>query len=912
MSDHSHRGARPGGPLSQPVDRRVLELDEALRGVEAVLPGALPGLGFFRDATRAAAARTHLPGSHPFFSRGTVIHALPGVNWYKVQVGDGAGWMACCLLSHGTYTPLGPRDVGMCSPNDDVIVMKPRGLSHGFIVGVIPPFVANGNVLCPDWLVQGGNTGVRRERGHKYPTTSLYRSGGVVDWASQRPIDQAGTERGWVSPFGPTVAADDALIQVRVSEMAGLWMTVWDEWVRLAGRDLLIESAVHEENGADDEGESRYFRGVAMYPHEALGQYAPNQQWTQTFDDKEVQYTKKKGKVDVPDGDEDLLPIYRYQEYAGYLGQGHLRFVARPGQEAGKKKYKTRGTPDDVLFMESVGADGDLTIVSAKGVHIGKRCGILLPKPKMPHTAKDGDDAERENYKFSSLHGTGDDHKIKDVKVEGDVKSVLRVAGVMDLIAHAVSWKAVHPFYYHKADYDLPQPAESQLKVQKPVNFSGFFVDDPTPKKLKIDHRYGNVDYFERESFLRLHDDGSVHIAGGAGEELVFAGGRAYINAPMGVAVGAGGEFSILAEQIVGRAKGSVDFSSTEKDVRLKAERNMQFLAGNSGQGGMLLECLGRGSRQQYEGRYGEDVRGSGITIKGAQSTVSVLGKDVYVRTGGKTLGEGDILLDASMGKRRVQVYGREFHAYVTKPITFNFGPVEKSSTVNRVYSFAEKTMVADVKLLLGGKLIGYSGGGGGNAGIVVDGGISAAKSIACAGVMADKKGMFLGKVPGGFAGTVTSATNAASAAAEVLRNAGNTRHDTTIVRKYYQADQPGDEPVIERLKFSFRDPPGSPKQYKAEKFKLPEARWQQFVRFGLGTGGTAWTEKPVIYQGTQTYPWPGKQKWVDEPNMLRLSALSMFDAGAGTDKARPGPYEEPSLGSLTPAKLDGEYKLIR
>lgn len=911
MSDHAHRGARPPGPFSQPVDRRVLELDEALRGVEAVLPGALPGLGFFRDATRAAGAKHHLPGHHPFFSRGTVIHALPGVNWYKVQVGDGAGWMACCLLSHGTFMPIGPRDVGMCAPNDDVIVMKPRGLSHGFIVGVIPPYVANGNVLCPDWLVQGGNTGIRRERGHAYPVKSLYKSGGVVDWSNQRPLDQAGTERGWVSPFGPAVVMDDALIQARVSEMAGLWITLWDEWVRLAGRDLLIESSVHEENGSDDEGEARYFRGVAMYPHEALGQYRHDQQFTGETGDKEVQFTESRGKIDLPKGDEDLLPIYRYQEFGGYLGQGHLRTVMRPAQESGKKKYKTKGTPDDVLFMESVGADGGLTIVSAKGVHIGKRCGILMPKPKMPHTAKEGDDAEAGNYKFSSLHGSGDEHKIGDVKVEGDVKSVLRVAGVMDLIAHAVSWKAVHPFHYHKADYDLPQPSESQLKVQGQVNFSGWFVQDPTPKKLKIDHRYGNVDYFERESFVKLHDDGSVHIASGCGVELVFAGGRAYLNAPMGIALGAGGELSILAEQIVGRAKGSVDFSSTEKDVRFKAEKNMQLLAGNGGQGGMLLECLGKGSTQQYEGKYGEDVRGSGITLKGAQSSVALLGKDLYLRTGGATLGEGDILLDASMGKRRVQLYGREFHAYVNKPITFSFGPIEKSSSVRRVYSFAEKTMIADAKLLLGGKLIGFEGGGG-KPGVIVDGGVYGTKSFATAGVMADKKGMFLGKVPGGFAGTIQSATAAAAEAAGTLQSASQTRHETTIVQKYYQANQLGDEPVIEKLKFSFRDPPGSPKQYKAEKFKLPEARWQQFVRFGLGSGGIAWTERPVIYQGTQTYPWPGKQKWVDEPNMLRLDQLSMFDAGAGRDKARPGPYEEAKLGTLTPATLDGEYKLIR
>ena len=73
----------------------------------------------------------------------------------------------------------------LCGPNDDVLVMKPRGLNHGFIVGVIPPYAADGSVLCPDWIVQGGGTGLRRERGHAYPIKSLYKSGGVVDWSGR-------------------------------------------------------------------------------------------------------------------------------------------------------------------------------------------------------------------------------------------------------------------------------------------------------------------------------------------------------------------------------------------------------------------------------------------------------------------------------------------------------------------------------------------------------------------------------------------------------------------------------------------------------------------------------------------------------------------------------------------------------
>lgn len=914
MSQHSHRGATPGGPFSQPVDRRVMELDDALRGVEAIA-GALPGLGLFRDSTRAAATNLHKLGYEGRMFRGVVIHPLPYINWYKVQTAEAGGWIACCSLVHGTLLPGGPRSLAMPGPNESVMVFKPRGMNVGYIVGTIPNAIAEGSVVVPDWVSQGSGAGLKREEGHKFPVKGLYKKGGTIDWSDQRPQDQTPLEQGWISPFGLAITIDDEMVQVRANEMCGLTCTIYDSWCRLAGLQLLVESGVHEVDAGDDEGESRYFHGIATYPFEALGQYKEGQEWTQEFSDKEVQYTRHKGKVDLPDGKEDLQPIYRYQEYGGYLGQGHVRTVNRPEKEGGQRFFKDQSKPDIGLFVESIALDGGYTLLSAKDVHIGKRCKIVVPKQLKPQADKNGDDGEQGNYKFSSLFGGGEEHKVKDVKVTGEVKSVLRAAAVLDLLAYAANWKYPHPFHYHKADYKTWNPSDiTDLPHDTdvvPFGGDAFFVKDPTPVKLKIDHRYGQVEYFERESFLRFFDDGTVMLGSGCGVDLVMAGGRARINAPKGVDICPGTEFTVLAEQIVMRAKGSVDISSTDKDVRLKAESNMQLLAGNKGKGGILLEAKGRGTQEQFKNKYGEDVVSNGVLIRAAQSAVASYGKDIYIRTGGADLGEGDILIDASRGKRRAQVFAREFHTYTTKGVTFNYGPVDKSSTVTKVYSFGEKSCVMDVKLLLGGKLIGYSGGGG-KPGIIVDGGVYGTKAFATAGVMADKKGMFLGKVPGGFAGTISSACNSASSSVEILRNAGSSRHQTTIVDKYYQTDQLGDDALIENLKFSFRDPPASTTQYKTEQFKLPESRWQQYVRFGMGTGGVQWTEKPVLYQGRETYPWPGKKKWADEPTFLKLTEMTMFDTGKRHDKDRPGPYEEPEVQDFDKAVPDGEFKLSR
>ncbi len=912
MGDQSHRGARAQGPFSPPSDRHVLELDEAVRGIEA-MTGALPGLGFFRDSTRAASAKNQSLGNPGHFSHGVIIHPLPGVNWYKVQMGGGQGWISACLTSHCTFMPLGPRTVGMVGPNDNVIIFKPPGLNYGFIIGVMPPYVQEGSLLVPDWILQGSGSGLKREAGHKYPIKNLYKSGGVIDWSSQRPQDQTPGEQGWITPFGLAMTIDDYMIQLRVNEMAGLWMTLFDGWVRLAGQDLLVESSVHEMSAGDDEGESRHFTGYATYPHEALGQYAKGQEFTADISDQEAQYTSHRAKTDLRPGEETLTPVYRHQEFQGYLGQGGLRFVMKPAADSGSRLAVTAGQQDQGLFMESIGLDGAYSVVSAKSVHIGKRCRIVVPRVKNTPESGDGDDAEKATYKFSSLFGDGPDHKVGDVKVEGETKSMLKAAAVMDLIAYDLNWKALHPFHYHVGDYDTPQAGDGDLKTQESISYSaGFVVADPTARRLKIDHRYGEVEYFERESFIRFNDDGGVVLAGGAGETLMMAGGRLFLDAPLGVDVRPGGDFTVHATQIAMKSKGSMDFSSTDKDIRFKSEKNMQFLSGNSGKGGMLFECKGEGSVQQYRNNYGEDVRSSGIVFRAANSVVAMLGKDIYMRTGGADLGEGDILLDASQGKRRVQVFGKEFNTYTEKGVAFHYGPLEKDSTVKRSYYFGDTVMVADVKLFLGGALVGYSGGGGGAPGVIVDGGVYGTKSFATSGVMADKKGMFLGKVPPGFAGIITSFTNLAAQAEAAVKKAGSEEHKTTIVDKYYQENEIGDADTISQLQFSFRDPPGSPVQYKTDKFMWPESRWQQFVRFGLASGGVGWTEKPVIYQGQATYPWPGKQKWKDEPTLLQLTESTMFDVARGVDQDRPGSYEDPALGELTPVVPDGEYKLIR
>jgi hypothetical protein len=279
------------------------------------------------------------------------------------------------------------------------------------------------------------------------------------------------------------------------------------------------------------------------------------------------------------------------------------------------------------------------------------------------------------------------------------------------------------------------------------------------------------------------------------------------------------------------------------------------------------------------------------------------------LRTGHADLGEGDIEIDASKGTKHCYVYAKAFNTFTTEAVNFYYGPIEDSSNVNKVYYFGADTAVMDAQLLLSGKMISYGPGGG----AILNGGCLGMKSFITAGGMADKSGGMVGKTPLQFTSIMAKLFGAIPPIIDKLKAAGTAIHKAAYVTKYYTEDELGDTDTIKNIGFSYRDPPGNPIQYKTIQLKFPEPRWQMLKRFGIATGGAyTFQEMPVNYQGTDTYPWPGKKKWLDDSIFYQLTQLKMFDAGSNYDKDRPGPYEDPQIDDWKKVTMSGNYKLNR
>ena len=853
---------------------------------------------------------------------GKVLHAIPHINWYKVQHGEGGTAIPCGMLSDSSFLPVGIRSTSVIPPNSNVLLWIPPGNNYGWILGVIPEEIAEGVVNISDWVQQGGNTGLKREEAHMRPF-ALHREGGTKDMSSRRPIDGTSMEWGRMAETGVGIIIDPFQAFIRVNEACGLFLNYWDSYCRLVALQMDIHTYTRQLNMREDEGENVYVDQNIIFPWEAVGCYAHGTDFTQEFPDKPVHYSLPKGKIDLPDGEEDIQTVARAVMYGGYLGQGWQRFLMAPKKDSGKRHYKDQDK-DYGLFHDLVALDGSYTLRSAKSVSIGKR--VLIPVPKRVKLCEDqegGDDSRKGNYKFSSEFGSGGvQHKVKDVKVTGERKHMRRVAGVLDLLAYNYNWKGLHPFDYHENDYKMWEESELEPfnRATDVLDFSTLagspYMSDPSAKRLKVDKRYNDVDYFQRESYMNFLEDGGVVIGDGYGAQIEMSGGQIRITAPGDIQVLPGKRFVSFSWDAVIRAKNSVDISATEKDVRIKAEQNMQLVSNSKERGGILIQSKSENRTHIYRDKYGEDVVSSGIVLLAKQAETAMLSHEIYLRTGGESMRDGRITIDSSKGRKPTVFYAKTHHFFNSRGLNIWHAPIGETSNIVKSHRFSRNFSKIDGNLIVERSVCIAEGG------LTAARNISSNRNIIAAGSLMHKTSPFVGFHFGliNFDADINKCKNSRKKHIQ----AGSAVFQAQIVTRWYTGNdrdvnqnfEPklplGNADLLEAIGFAFRDPPTSPGgQYKTTQYKLTETRWQQYSRTGMGTGGVPWTEKPVIYQNQETYPFPGKQKWTQEGTFEKYGTHTLFDEVSARSKDRRGPYEEPELSGWQPSVPNGDYKLI-
>ncbi len=858
------------GPGSVTPDRRITDL---ILETMTAAPAGRPGRNA-ADPFRVAAATTQSLGRSTPLIMGTVVHAVPHLNWYKVQTLE-AGFLGCCLLRQTSALPLGVHAGSVVPANSCVLVYKSPHLDYGVILGVLPPLVQTNATLRPDQLVQGGRSGLYVEAAHQQPIRGTVRGGGVLDFSCGSPLDATSLDWSLITETGSAFLLDPFQAYLRVNEHCGVFFNLFDSYARLIGHALDVMSAVHEASYRNDEGENYAFCGHSVYPWEAAGNFAPGGAADHDeYAAADVQAGDPVAPYDLPRERQDTRPFHRRRDYQAYLGQGGLRSLCAPPGDSGfnSRGDATGALPAPGLFAESIGLDGGYLLRSAKSITLVKRCSVPVPRTLQEPENPLGD-AAGGAYRFSGHFGDGPEHQVGDLRLGDNPSGATTVLGLQTFLAHACNWKALHPFHYHAGDFDVPQEEGAVAEVPDFAELStSNRLSDPVPFRLRIDHRYGQVNYYRRESFLHMADDGSVIIGCGNGARIAMVNGKLRVEAPGDIELVAGGRVVTLGHDLVMQAAASVDVAALGGDVRVAADFNLQLCGF-----GVLVESRNPERAYDYRNRVGEEVGSSGIVLRSASDLV-LLGEDLYLRSSasGESSG-GGITLDAARRTGSLRVEAADVEMMTESGMVLGHGGADQDPTHAHVFR-ASHSVLPSLTYAAGGLRV--SGGD-----LTADGGVSALGDVTAGGRIADSQGGMVSRLPDAARQRLREAAqNDASFLASELEDSAGVA--AAVAADWLAEGRPGSPDLLRDMHFSFRDDDEG-RQYGTADLAFLEPRWQQMARLAGAAQGQVWPDGSVPYQGRTLYPWPGRRAWTTAGAFLRGGTPTLYDPATGSAVTR-------------------------
>jgi hypothetical protein len=901
---------------------------------------------------------------------GRIIDGSAVANCYRVNIERGTAPRIAVPLMTTSQAVIGATEINSYAPGSSVLLYMHSGLSHAFILGVVPDPAVYGRESIHDSI--SGLSRARVDEGAKR-YLQLVDNGGLADFSCWKPFDntQAG-EWGATTVTGLKITLDDFMVQMAVNEFTGIFGFYHDQLLRIGGYNLQTWTAGHERDAYMDQAEYNDTQGYSPYPWEAMGMLKPGSDMIQTYTPEEFAtaagrpyYSNWENKY------ESQQPFHRTQKYYGYYGQGSRTVVCAPppGPTWWAYKFDGKGDPPppfetkaqnewttDVLESrkgppkppapvniedpanapiglseDNTGIDGRRFIASAKGITLTKR--MLLPVPARLRRPEDGngDDAET-NYKAASKYGAGPAHKITgDIKTTySEYPHLQRAAGILDLHGYLFNYAGLHPFHWHAKDYRTYEQSELQYAqynshIPDYTTLKGsMYLPQPSAKSINIDHRYNSQNFYETESYLSLLEDGTVVIGDGYGAEIRMCAGSITISAPGDVWFKPGKNAQIWAgRDIIMRANNSVDISTTEENVRIKAEQNVMILAGNDTsekQGGVLIESRATAPTYNFD-EPGDAVVFGGVILRAKSSEVIGLGKNIYMRTTGGYGGTGDqagvITLDASLGDGNIVTKSRNLFEYIDQNGGIyhyfrDFANPGSESNRGVANLFQRQQTLLGNRLYVNGSVV----GDGKNDGFAF---IARGSIITNSGHIFTQRGGPVAPCQGDCNSEVNAAIEKIKTVARVdLPKTLSQLEKEVWAALWYNKDRPGNADTIKKLEFSFR----RDEDYKIDNgFVIFEDRWQQYARIGGQTTGL-WEERPVkTGGGVETWPFPGKEKMTD-PEVFKQQNFSIVevvgnafrdkDRGSGSGSLT-GPYSDPEFRSVTGgASLQKDYYIIK
>jgi len=813
----------------------------------------------------------------------------------------------------------GVRSHGVYLPGTLVVCYQPPNAPHCYILGAAPFLTESSVNVQPTWVTPYSGVGIKEDVAHNNAVQTPTRK---MNFNAGTPYDVLAGEYGFSNPLGILFHIGVSDITLKADELTGLWLFYLSQTTRLAGHNFQHWTALQDHLEGEDEGENFSITQSSPYPWEMRGSLKYSEPIA--TQDKEEQFPPDPTTLNVADplwvngnrearyepiAKSNQAPISRLTKLGGVLGDLIRWTIAIPPQEF--KDFETESfievkdrQTDNVGVAEVVGhIDGTLSIASRKSISLVKDCYIPVVKPLKTPNDPTGDSANNPDseHKFAGVFGSADapkrtDFKGRDEDPDQDGKNT-KIAQLFDNFAWVRHKLTLQNVATKKLDFYVSKPTSQDLidkSIYVPSQYR-FRLNIPSFESVVVDHKSDHTrKLYKCRSAIHMTDDGRVVIEDGWGSQIIMERGNIILTCPGDVLVANGRSFSVLAPKDIHlRAGQHAEFSAGAGDLRIKADKNLHVLAGNSSSGGLLLESRGVGSTMDFVNKYGTDVTSSGIVLKATDGVAAIYGKQVYVRS----LDKSDIILDASSGTGTVQTYAARTIEHIDqyKRVLFGTTP-DTTSTTSATMEFSESSVIF------------------GQTGYTVFNG-----SILTVG-----DGVFVGDISGDQ--VASSAGGELGITSDRFRNSVNQTLGTVnsrIEQIRAQADDPqkgsnpyeptkgiGLQSIITSMGFTFRTDNEDLNQYtvnfkdgESEVFWV-QARWQQGAE-AAGYSSSGWVERAVKSPdgNVDTLPYPGYRSWVEKPLMYNVTnKYWSFDTGESTSYDL---YEDARGGSVTPTTLE-------
>lgn len=759
--------------------------------------------------------------------------------------------------------PMGSRPVAAgYLPGTTVLVLRISGLN--IILGVLPPVTMDLKAMLPTSIA------LRSEVGAADPNAPMYISmmkaeEGLHIREAGRPLDGTAADWGRVNELGAGFILGRLMAAMKASDQAKVEAFWGDDLLRLTGHNLQLFTGVREEWEYNDEGEGNLVRRSTPYAWEAIGCLEALTEGVREAKGRARESKDAWWEPQYPD--QMILP--RHTVFRGYMGDVEHEFVSAPGpNQAAIEQLANRSVYLGLLAMHK-GVDGSLSMRSARSITLEKTLLIPVPKELVPPDDPLGDN--RKNYRAAGHPklGTGQEPDLPEFEFpEAQATGAAYAAYFYECQAWLYNRLVPGGLYLHTTEFegkDWYWPSEEEVLKELGINSAviapatinignKYLADLPASTTLKIDHRRGEVRYYQSRSAIKMLEDGGILIEDGYGSQVLLQGGSIFLSCVGDVFTRPGRSAITWAPRDIElRAGNCMDLSSAKNDIHIKAEKNIEVLVGNGGKGAFVLDCrsVGDPARDDFI-ETGEDRETSGIIVKSPQAPVWIFGQRAYLG------GANALYLN---GGDTGKIYVRSSQILFQPGYRFAIQDTQNTTLFDLK---GQELWLSPKVIRVGGNL--YLGGyEEGTGHLMVNGRVEVGDHIFAKNSIYSEAG-FQAYNSAAVSQVDRAIPFSLESGAKVRDSLNTSKEQLQALMEGLEAaviddeDAPGSLSFQERVHFSFRES----SQYfggQEDTFQVWEARWQSIL--GLDGQDTTWDEPEVTRPiGGAGLPHPGKEVW--------------------------------------------------